>query len=114
MADPESSPDDRVGRFHRCIRDLAALNALPSMCIGRSPKETLEIILDALPTALGCDLVWLTLPGSPPAEWARLRGASLSDARIEALQQAMTVATDASAPLGIEGTDEMWCMTAEL
>jgi hypothetical protein len=50
---------DEGGRLQRCIRDLAALNALPSMCIGRSPDEALDIVLDALPTALGCELVYL-------------------------------------------------------
>ena len=46
--------------------DLAALNALPSMCVGRTPGEALAIVLEALPTALTCDLVYLVLPGSPP------------------------------------------------
>jgi signal transduction histidine kinase/ActR/RegA family two-component response regulator len=52
-------------RLHRCIRDLAALNALPSMCVGRSFDETLDIVMDALPTALDCDFVHLGLPGTP-------------------------------------------------
>src|SRR5690606_28815950 len=68
------SSESPMGRLHRCIRDLAALNALPSMCVGRSPDEALEVVMDALPTALDCELVLVTLPGSPPRERARLAG----------------------------------------
>src|ERR671927_1721611 len=74
------SCDDGDGRLNRCIRDLAALNALPSMCVGRSPAETLEIVLDALPTALDCELIYLRLPG--PKERVSLGGASLSEPRL--------------------------------
>jgi hypothetical protein len=38
----EAPTGDGSSRLHRCIRDLAALNALPSMCIGRSPDEALD------------------------------------------------------------------------
>ena len=64
---PPGSPPDEHASLHHCIRDLAALNALPSMCIGRSPDEALDLILDALPTAwLSCDLVYVApLAGTP-------------------------------------------------
>src|ERR1044071_881800 len=77
--------DERARRLQRCIRDLAALNALPSMCIGRSPDEVLAIVLDALPTALSCELVYLMLPGSPATERAALRGTELPRAALAAL-----------------------------
>ena len=62
---PPGPPTGEEGRLQRCIRDLAALNALPSLCVGRTPGEALDIVLDALPTALDCELIYLTLPGEP-------------------------------------------------
>ncbi len=79
-------------RLHHCIRDLAALNALPSMCIGRSPAEALEIVLDALPTALGAELIFLALPGSPREERGVLRGRPLSTEDLVALNAALAAA----------------------
>ena len=56
------------------------------MCIGRTPQEVLEIVLDALPTALDCDLVYLAAPGAPPIERASLRGTALVDEDLAALR----------------------------
>ena len=96
---PASPPGSGDGseRLQRCIRDLAALNALPSMCVGRTSGEALEIVLDALPTALICDLVYLMIPGSPPAERGSLRGAPMTEP--ELAEMAAVTATDA------DGTD---------
>ncbi|HUS32874.1 MAG TPA: hypothetical protein VMZ53_30440, partial [Kofleriaceae bacterium] len=62
-----SSPSDPGGhdRLRRCVRDLSALTGLPSLCVGRTPDEALDTLVDALPTALSCDLVYLMLPGAP-------------------------------------------------
>jgi len=64
------SPGDTSGekRLKRCIRDLAALAALPSLCIGRTPEEALDILIEALPTALDCDLIYFLVPGPTPQE----------------------------------------------
>ena len=86
---PTGSAD---GRLDRCIRDLAALNALPSMCVGRSPDETLEIVLDALPTALSCDLIYLKLPGSPLREWISVGRARLNEPRLGEVKAAIATA----------------------
>jgi hypothetical protein len=67
MSDVPSNSDDAGGRLYRCVRDLAALNALPSMCVGRSRDEVIDIVLDALPTALSCDLIISRCPGWPAA-----------------------------------------------
>lgn len=52
----------------RGMRDLAALVTLPSLCVGRSTEESLDILIDALPAALDCDLVYLAVPGAAPLE----------------------------------------------
>ena len=74
---PHSSGDEHTP-LELCIRDLVALNALPSMCVGRSPAETLETLLDALPAALSCELLYLEVPGSPPQQYAVLDHAQQS------------------------------------
>ena len=102
-------------RLERCIRDLAALNALPSMCVGRAPDEALDLVIEALPTALSCDLVYLKLPGSPPKECGVLGGAPLTEARIAEIRAA--IAGDDG-----DGTDaqlfladgKVWCLEAEI
>ncbi|HEY3808287.1 MAG TPA: hybrid sensor histidine kinase/response regulator [Kofleriaceae bacterium] len=102
-------------RLERCIRDLAALNALPSMCVGRAPDEALELVIEALPTALSCELVYLKLPGSPPKECGVLGGVPLTEARIAEIRAA--IAGDDG-----DGTDaqlfladgKVWCLEAEI
>jgi signal transduction histidine kinase/CheY-like chemotaxis protein len=69
---PPSSSDIAIERLRRATRDLAALTALPSLCIGRTPEEALDVLIDALPTALDCDLVYFLLPGQPAQERASL------------------------------------------
>jgi signal transduction histidine kinase/CheY-like chemotaxis protein len=91
MDEPSSS-----GRLQRCIRDLAAIQALPSMCIGCSPAEALRILLEALPTVLGADLVHLELPGTPGAECAWVRGRLLEAQELEPLRSALAPAEGAS------------------
>lgn len=105
---------DAVVRLKRCIRDLAALDALPSMCIGRSPEEALDIMLDALPTALACDLVYLAVPGSPPVERASLRGAAVSAAGLPALRAAIAAEADGTAAVVIPGAGSLWCLDADV
>src|SRR6185295_1480182 len=96
---PPGSSRDGGGRLHRCIRDLAALNALPSMCIGRSPDEALDIVIEALPTALSCDLVYLELPGPPPTERATLRRAPLPEAGLAQVRGALAGAGELAGTL---------------
>lgn len=113
---PESPPsgsadDDR--RLYRCIRDLAALNALPSMCIGRTPDEALAIVLEVLPTALSCDLIYLRLPGPPPKQRGVLRGAPLGESDLVELQAALGSESERSGPLPLAGSD-LWFAQAEV
>jgi signal transduction histidine kinase/ActR/RegA family two-component response regulator len=105
---------DGARELHRCIRDLAALTALPSMCIGRSPAEALDLVLDALPTALSCDLVYLVLPGSPAVERAMLYGAPVSDDKIPALAAAIGRVVDAAGPRAVPGASPLWYLEAEV
>src|SRR5689334_5126070 len=108
---PRSS-DSVTGRLERCIRDMMALTALPSMCVGRSPAEALDIVMDALPTALSCDLVYLALPGSPAR--ARLAGREATETELMALSSALGAAADETGALDIAGLGEAWCVEVEL
>jgi signal transduction histidine kinase/ActR/RegA family two-component response regulator len=105
---------DRVGRLQRCIRDLAALNALPSLCVGRTPEEALGIVLDALPTALACDLVYLSLPGKRGAERGTLCGSPMTP--FELAEVATVTATDADGSDGqlFLAGGKVFCMEAEI
>lgn len=110
---PSSSSGDGGGRLQRCIRDLAALNALPSMCIGRSPDESVDIVLDALPTALSCDLVYLALPGSPPKERASLGGALMAEPDLFALKSAID-GDEGTGTLVLPRAGKLWYLEAVL
>jgi len=113
---PPRSPGDRDGarRLERCIRDMAALNALPSMCIGRSPDEALDLVLDALPTALSCDLVYLSVPGAPPVERAMLHGTVVPEPALAAMVAALGSGPQTSAALVVPNVGEFWCFEAEV
>jgi signal transduction histidine kinase/ActR/RegA family two-component response regulator len=112
---PPGSSGDGEGRLlQRCIRDLAALNALPSMCVGRSPDEALDIVMDALPTVLSCDFIYLTLPGSTPKERASLRRAPIPEAQLVELRAIAAVDADGADALVILGGEKLWCLEAEV
>ena len=115
MSGSPSDPGDDGGahRLHRCIRDLAALNALPSMCIGRSPEDALGIVVDALPTALSCDLVYLALPGSPAAERAIVRGAQVPETELPALAAAIGRGAGDRVRV-VPGAGALWCLEADV
>jgi signal transduction histidine kinase/ActR/RegA family two-component response regulator len=100
---PPGSPPDEHASLHHCIRDLAALNALPSMCIGRSPDEALDLILDALPTALSCDLVYVALAGTPPTERAVYLKAAASPATYDAIRTALANDADEHGEVAVGG-----------
>ena len=113
---PPRSPGDREGarRLERCIRDLATLSALPSMCIGRTPDEALDIVLDALPTALSCDLVYLWVPGSPPAERAMHHGAAVPGPGLAAIAAFVGSVAQTSGALTIPTLGALWCFEADI
>ncbi len=111
---PSSSSRDADSRLLRCFRDLAALNALPSMCVGRSPEEALEVVLDALPTALTCDLIYVELPGSPSEQRASLAGALVAAPELPALRAALGGECAARGALEIPGLGPRFCLEVEL
>ncbi|HVZ87121.1 MAG TPA: ATP-binding protein [Polyangia bacterium] len=111
---PPDSKDDRTQQLQRCIRDLVALNALPSLCVGRTSAEVLEIIVEALPTALGCDLVYIRLPGSPAIERGQLAGRSMSASELaEVAVVTVTDADGADAQVFLAG-GRAFCLEAEI
>jgi signal transduction histidine kinase/ActR/RegA family two-component response regulator len=113
-APPPTFPGHGDGRLARCIRDLAALSALPSLCVGRTPDEALDILLDALPTALSCDLIYLVLPGSPPVERAALRGVSMTEGQLAEIRTLAGADGDGGdAQVFLEGR-KLWCLEAEV
>jgi signal transduction histidine kinase/CheY-like chemotaxis protein len=104
---------DGAGRLQRCIRDLAALNALPSMCIGRSPEDSLRVVLDALPTVLGCDLLYLALPGRLGPEQGALRGRPMTTEELREVTRVTAMDADGSdAQLFLAG-GRVFCLEAE-
>ncbi len=101
-------------KHRRCVRDLAALTALPSLCIGRTPDESLDILIQALPTALGCGLVFFQLPGQPPQERASLDGAQPSPAQLDEIR-ALTSHDDDGADATVFVAGDRWhCIGAEV
>jgi signal transduction histidine kinase/CheY-like chemotaxis protein len=111
---PSDKAHDGSGRLERCIRDLAALNALPSLCIGRSPDETLAIVLDALPTALSCDLVYLSVSGRLSKERASFAGRTIDESGLATLRATPTSESADTRPLELPPFGELWCVEAEL
>ncbi len=84
------------------------------MCIGRSPEQAFAIVLDALPTALSCELVYLEVPGASPQERASVAGAVLPDALLPALRAALDAPADATGRREIPGAGPLFCLEAEL
>ena len=80
--------DDERTQLERCMRDLAALIALPSMCVGCSPDESLAILLDGLPTALTCNLLCATVPPPLGRRMGWLDGAPLTATEVDQLADA--------------------------
>jgi transcriptional regulator with GAF, ATPase, and Fis domain len=50
--------DEGVSILRACIRDLAALSALPSLWVGRDPTQVIDSFLDILSAALRLNLVY--------------------------------------------------------
>lgn len=84
------------------------------MCIGRTPDEALEIVLDALPTALSCDLVYLLLPGSPPKERASLGGKPVPEAELAGLNAAIAADADDTGVIVAPRAGKLWYFAADL
>jgi hypothetical protein len=99
-------------RLHRCIRDLATLNALPAMCIGRMPNDALDIVIDALPTALNCELVHLRLDDGRLR--ASLRGAPVGADLLAAVTAALARGPDPSGIIAIDQPERLWCLAVDV
>jgi signal transduction histidine kinase/ActR/RegA family two-component response regulator len=101
-------------RLKRCVRDLAALTALPSLCIGRTPNESLDVLIDALPTALGCDLVYFLLPGQLPQERIAMDGAWPAPDQMAEIRAISADASDGAAAAVFVAGERLWCLEAEV
>ena len=99
-------------RLQRCIRDLATLNALPAMCIGRTPDDALDIVIDALPTALSCELVHLTLHDGRVR--ASLRGAPVGVEALAALTGQLARGPDPAEVIVLERPERLWCLAVDV
>ncbi|MDF2694726.1 MAG: Fis family transcriptional regulator [Labilithrix sp.] len=69
--------DESVPTLRACIRDLAALSALPSLWVGREPPQVIDSFLDILSAALRLDLVYARVEeprGGDTVEAARANG----------------------------------------
>ena len=68
---------DEIRELRRCIRDLAAINALPLLWVGQSAREVVNGFLDALLTALRLDFAYGRISdpeGGPIIEASRVSG----------------------------------------
>ncbi|HVY37356.1 MAG TPA: hybrid sensor histidine kinase/response regulator [Polyangia bacterium] len=111
---PPGNSGDGSERLKRCIRDLSALSALPSLCVGRTPSEALDIVLDALPTALDCDLIYLMLPGEPAHDRGSFRRVALSNDELQEIRAVTATDADGSdAQLFLSG-GKLFCIEAEI
>src|SRR5690349_5029253 len=66
-----------VSDLRRCIRDLAAINALPLLWVGQSARAVVDGFLDALLTALRLDFAYARISdpeGGPLIEATRVNG----------------------------------------
>lgn len=110
------SPGDTSGqkRLKRCIRDLAALTALPSLCIGRTPEEALDILIEALPTALGCDLIYFLVPGPTPQERGWMGGAPMPPERLGEIRVITAADADGADATVFVQDEKLWCIEAEV
>ncbi|HEV7555414.1 MAG TPA: HAMP domain-containing sensor histidine kinase, partial [Kofleriaceae bacterium] len=112
---PTTPPSgDRTAGLQRCIRDLAALSALPSMCVGRTPEESLAIVLEALPTVLGCDLVYVQVPGDPSTERGSLRGRAMTSSELAEVAAVTLADADGSDALLFLASGNLYCLEAEI
>jgi len=99
-------------RLHRCIRDLATLNALPTLCIGRTPEDAFEIAIDALPTALSCEIVHFTRRDGRVR--ASLRGKPLEGAALAELTLALEREPDDAGVIVVEQPERLWCLAVDV
>jgi transcriptional regulator with GAF, ATPase, and Fis domain len=83
--------DGDVTDLRRCIRDLAAINALPLLWVGQGARDVVHGFLDALLTALRLDVAYARLSdpeGGPAIEAARVNGQT-SKSVVQAIAQAV-------------------------
>jgi signal transduction histidine kinase/CheY-like chemotaxis protein len=99
-------------RLQRCIRDLTTLNALPAMCVGRTLEEALDIIVDALPTALSCELIHLTLHDGRVR--TSLRGAPVGGEALTTLTGRLARRPEPAEVTVLEQPERLWCLAVEV
>ncbi|HLK35447.1 MAG TPA: ATP-binding protein [Polyangiaceae bacterium] len=71
---------------------MVALHALPSACMGRTLNDALDLVLEALPTALDCTLVLIDMPGPQRRREAVWCGARVSSTRVGEIDAAVASA----------------------
>jgi signal transduction histidine kinase/ActR/RegA family two-component response regulator len=90
------------------------LTALPSLCVGRAPEKALDTLVDALPTALCCDLVYVSLPGSVTHERSSLDRAALATEHLDQLRASSAGDDDGADATVLVAGERLWCMEAEV
>lgn len=91
---------ETVPQLRACIRDLAALSALPSLWVGREPPQVLDSFLDILSAALRLDLAYAHLDDPRMGgKVAAARDGSQSLPRERVDEIARTLASSNGAPI---------------
>jgi len=95
---------DDLTELRRCIRDLAAINALPLLWVGQNAREVVTGFLDALLTALRLDFAYSRIndpEGGAIIEASRVNGQnspSIAEAIGRALAPMLGTVTLADVP----------------
>ncbi|HVW25673.1 MAG TPA: hybrid sensor histidine kinase/response regulator [Polyangiaceae bacterium] len=74
----------------------------------------MTIVLEALPTALNCQLVYLALPGATPPRRAMFRGSRMPDADLDDLVAALLAEPDQEGARVLPGDGRFWCLEASV
>ncbi len=79
-----------------------------SACVGRTLDESLDLVLDALPTALACELVVIDVPEPHPRRAAVWYGKRVAEDRLDRIDAAVSAATASNGLLAFGSTPLRW------
>ncbi|MCO5170170.1 MAG: ATP-binding protein [Planctomycetes bacterium] len=92
---------DAPAQLRLLLRDLLALLALPAMCNGRGPAETLALALDAIEAVLPESFVYARVSWSDEALELLRRGGQDAPAALPAVRAALEGCLDHGAPTAV-------------
>src|SRR4051794_21029775 len=84
--------DPELLALRACVRDLAALSALPAMWIGRSAEAVMGSFLEVLVASLRLDVAYIRVadPNGEPLEAARADGAAELAGQLDSIREVLS------------------------